>query len=141
MGHGRIKKVWSFPLALWIMGMMGKEAYSTSRSLSEKRKYPRVPISIRVTNISSGSFSHYHAANISTGGMFLKSLEPPPKGTMLSLKFKVNPDGDEIIADAEVVWSRGYRPGEETPSGMGVRFIGLSDTVRRQIEAFVENAP
>jgi hypothetical protein len=82
------------------------------RGMAEKRKYTRVPLSVKVTYLNSGSFSYYHASNISIGGMFIKANEPLPVGSPLALK-------------------------DPYPSGMGLRFTEISKEARRAVEAFV----
>jgi uncharacterized protein (TIGR02266 family) len=110
------------------------------RRIADKRKYPRVPFSVKVTNHVSGSFSYYQATNISVGGMFLKADEPLPVGAVLDLRFSL-PDSDnrerEIKAQAQVVRVQPPSPDGQYHSGMGVKFISLPRDASRIIRSFV----
>jgi len=108
------------------------------KKTSEKRKYPRVPISVRVVNITSGNFTYYLATNISTGGMFLRTDEPLAEGTGLTLQFSL-PDHDrKIQVEAKVVRSQRSVPGSPYPSGMGVKFTRLDPEDLKIVQGFVE---
>ena len=96
-----------------------------------------MPISVKVTNLASGSFSYFQAQNISVTGLFLKSDEPLSKGALLHLRFSL-PERDEIETKAVVVRVQQAEPSDDIPSGMGIKFTELSDPARQAIEAFIE---
>ena len=110
------------------------------RKFAEKRKYPRVPFSVKVTNHDSGNFSYYQATNISVGGMFLKADEPPSLGAVLELRFSL-PTSDnrdqEIQVQAQVVRVQSPSPDGQFPSGMGVKFLSLPREAQKTIKAFI----
>ncbi|MFO8057898.1 MAG: TIGR02266 family protein [bacterium] len=108
------------------------------KKTTEKRKYPRVPISVRVVNITSGNFSYYLATNISRGGMFLKSAEPLAEGTDLTLQFELPDQEKKIQLKARVLRNQKSAPGFPHPSGMGVKFTELEDQDKAAIQKFVE---
>ena len=105
--------------------------------VADKRKYPRVSIGVKVTNLQSGLFTYYLATNISVGGMFLKADEPLPRGTRLDLKFSM-PEMDEILLEAEVVRIQKAGADSRIPSGMGVKFVNVPAESREAIESFVK---
>lgn len=108
------------------------------RSVAEQRKYPRVSLSVRVTNLTSGNFGYFLASNISAGGIFLKAEEPLHKGTPLSLQFSL-PDLDhQIKVEAEVVRVQISEPNSPHSSGMGLRFTNIPKDDRQAIEEFVK---
>ncbi len=100
---------------------------------SESRKYPRVPISVKVTNVKSGTFTYYQATNISLGGMFLRADSPLPLKTLLKLRFSL-PEKENIEVDSEVVR---VQHGGKYPSGMGLMFTELDQPDRDAIRSFV----
>ena len=102
------------------------------RRTGDRRKFPRVPLSVKVTNLATGVFQYYHCANISVGGMFLKANEPPALGTRLRIKFGM-PER-EIEAEAEVVR---HQEAEVFPAGMGIKFVRLAEADRRAIAEYV----
>ena len=108
------------------------------KSVSEQRKYPRVPISVKVTNLNSGNFTYYQATNISVGGMFVKADEPPADGTPLQIQFTL-PESDEAL-DIEAIVIRVQHaalPGHPYPSGMGLKFINPPESFKKSVESFV----
>lgn len=117
------------------MGLIRRLRVLYYKSISDKRKYPRVPISVKVTNLKSGSFAYYQATNISVGGMFLKSDKPHPPGARLNIKFSL-PDLGEVDIAADVV--RNQPAGTPYPPGMGVKFRELPPGVLAAIEGFVK---
>lgn len=107
------------------------------KKVSEKRKYPRVPISVKVTNLSSGNFTYYQASNISAGGMFIKADEPLSVGSELRLRFSL-PGAEDIKVHAKVVRNQSGDPAKGVPSGMGIRFIDVGDEDREVINQFID---
>jgi len=107
------------------------------KSMSDRRKYPRVPISVKVTNRSNGGgFAYYQASNISSGGMYLKSEQPLPKGTKLELAFSL-PGMKDASATALVVRTRKGGPDSPYPSGMGVKFTEMNGETKEAVNTFV----
>ncbi|MBW8873457.1 MAG: TIGR02266 family protein [Acidobacteria bacterium] len=73
----------------------------------------------------SGFLSDF-SANISPGGMFIRTRTPQPPGTVLEFEFRLG-DGFELIKGrGEVVWVRPEDEGPARPAGMGLRFLELS---------------
>jgi uncharacterized protein (TIGR02266 family) len=88
----------------------------------------RVPLETRVQfkfDRFSGFLSDF-SANISPGGMFIRTRAPQPPGTVLEFEFRLG-DGFELIKGrGEVVWLRPEDEGPTRPMGMGLRFLDLS---------------
>lgn len=76
--------------------------------------------------------------DISKGGMFIRTPQPPPHGTRLEIKFQM-PDG-RLVLTAEVVHVVDPESAVafNQPAGVGVQFVDLSKEVREKIEAYVE---
>src|SRR6185295_19303723 len=100
----------------------------------------RVPLETRVQfkfDRFSGFISEY-SANISPGGLFLRTREPQPPGTVLDLEFRLG-DGYELIRGrGEVIWVRAEDEGTARPAGMGLRFLELSEGSRELIYRIVD---
>ncbi len=92
------------------------------------RDSTRVPVAHRIQlkfDRFSGFINEY-VANISPGGIFIRTDSPEPPGQLLEFEFRLG-DGFELIRGrGEVVWTRVRPEGPERPSGMGVRFLELS---------------
>lgn len=103
----------------------------------ERRRHERFDTSISVDYSSGDTFLFSYIQNISEMGIFIRSDEPLPIGTVLELRFA--PDGQEPMELAgEVTWVNPYRPfGENLNPGMGVRFDGLSPDLRERIVELV----
>jgi type IV pilus assembly protein PilZ len=103
----------------------------------ERRLHERFETSISVDYSSGDTFLFSYIQNISEMGIFIRSDEPLPIGTVLELRFA--PDGQEAIELAgEVTWVNPYRPfGDNLNPGMGVRFQYLSPEMRERIVALV----
>lgn len=104
----------------------------------EKRKHPRKPLQIKVTNLQSGFFTYYISTDISAGGMFLQAEEPLPAGTPLDLQFSLPSSDQPLQVAAEVVRVIPAAPGSNSPSGMGIRFLHLPEAARQVIHEFIE---
>jgi len=100
----------------------------------------RVPLQTRVQfkfDRFSGFISEY-SANISPGGMFLRTRTPRPPGTVLDLEFRLG-DGFELIKGrGEVIWVRDEDEGASRPAGMGIRFLDLSQGSKELIYRIVD---
>jgi molecular chaperone DnaK len=100
----------------------------------------RVPLETRVQfkfDRFDGFISEY-SANISPGGLFLRTRVPQPPGTVLDFEFRLG-DGFELIRGrGEVVWNRLEDEGAARPAGMGLRFQSLSDGSKELIYRIVD---
>lgn len=100
----------------------------------------RVPLETRVQfkfDRFSGFLSEY-SANVSPGGIFLRTRAPQPPGTVLDFEFRLG-DGFELIKGrGEVVWVRPGDEGPTRPAGMGIRFLELSPGSKELIYRIVD---
>lgn len=101
----------------------------------------RVPLETRVQfkfDRFFGFLSEF-SSNISPGGMFIRTYEPQPQGTVLDLEFSLG-DGFELInGRGEVMWNRIRDDSPERPAGMGIRFLELSEGSKELIYRMVDN--
>lgn len=100
----------------------------------------RVPLETRVQfkfDRFSGFLSEY-SANVSPGGIFLRTRTPQALGTELDFEFRLG-DGFELIKGrGEVVWVRPEDEGPARPGGMGIRFLDLSPGSKELIYRIVD---
>ncbi|MFW6050196.1 MAG: TIGR02266 family protein [Myxococcota bacterium] len=106
-------------------------------SQQERRRHKRYTASISVDYSDGDHFLFAYIENISEMGIFIRTDDPLPVGTELSLRF--TPDGtDPLELEGEVVWVNPWRPeGENLNPGMGVRFQNLSPDQREQVVDFI----
>jgi type IV pilus assembly protein PilZ len=103
----------------------------------ERRRFERFETSISVDYSSGDTFLFSYIQNISEMGIFIRSDNPLPVGTVLQLRFA--PDGQTAVELlGEVTWINPYRPfGDNLNPGMGVHFRDLSAELRETIVALV----
>src|SRR6476620_7941148 len=90
------------------MGDDDKEG-SLETSGIDRRRFERFETSISVDYASGDTFLFSYIQNISEMGIFIRSDDPLPVGTLLQLRF--TPNGQAPIAlDGEVTWVNKYRP-------------------------------
>ena len=78
--------------------------------------------------------------NLSTGGMFIATAEPPSPGRRLLVRIHT-PDGLAIETVARVAWrARSAGPGA-SERGVGVEFLATSPATRAALERIVRDAP
>jgi uncharacterized protein (TIGR02266 family) len=100
------------------------------------RRFERFPIQMRVVYRHNGEARREHTDNLSRGGLFILSFDPPPVGTSLQLELFVPGRQDGLplegkvmhTVSAEEAASRGVR------SGAGVQFSGNHEAVRAAVE-------
>ncbi len=96
-------------------------------SPAERRIEPRVSarLYVHVSQDEGPPLSQY-SVNLSTGGLFLESVNLLPEGTLLYLRFEL-PDSRMIFSRGRVAW--GNRPDapicHSLPPGMGIQFMDL----------------
>ncbi len=104
----------------------------------QSRKDPRAKVlsmTVRYKSATLADFIEHHSHDVSRGGMYIKTPQPFPAGTLL--KFEVRIAGDEKVIQGvgRVVWKRDSAgPDPDKPAGMGIKFIKLDDASREVIE-------
>jgi len=75
--------------------------------------------------------------NMTSGGAFIKSDNPAPPGTPITLRIYLDPDGEPMSVSAEVVWWKALeQPGE---GGMGVKFARIDEEDLEAIKEYLAN--
>lgn len=82
-------------------------------------------------------FLSENAANISSGGMFIRTRQPGEPGEELEFKIALEDDFTLIEGRAQVVWARRPDAAAEGQPGMGVRFVELQEESRALIDKIV----
>jgi hypothetical protein len=95
------------------------------------RKHKRIPFDKEVEIRGEGIF---RGVEISVGGMYLKTEEPYPVGTVLDLQFKLSKtDGHPINIPGCVLYN-------QKRVGFGLGFLNISADNHQKLEEFIEQA-
>jgi hypothetical protein len=110
----------------------------------ERRRSPRWLSTTRAWCEGQGVTLYGRVGNVSTSGLFLLSAAPMPGGTRVRVTIPVAEAGRDLVADAEVVWSRDAAQAEEIDgaadrgaSGLAVRFLQLAPDDERLLSALL----
>jgi uncharacterized protein (TIGR02266 family) len=107
----------------------------------DRREDLRLEIEVDVGIEGDHTFFTGRMGDLSRGGLFVATDDPLPVETELLLSFLL-PDGYRVTAEAVVAWIRipRYRP-DELPSGMGIKFVELSEKDAHAIGHFLKLRP
>ncbi|HXW16379.1 MAG TPA: PilZ domain-containing protein [Terriglobia bacterium] len=102
------------------------------QKMGDRRVGPRAPLATQIEcdKCMSLAFSR----NLSLGGMFIETTDPPPEGSLLTVRFNLDQKDRVVTASAQVVYNI-------EKMGMGVLFMEIKPQDRDAIRAYVESAP
>jgi DNA-binding response OmpR family regulator len=108
--------------------------------LEERRRYQRVAVSVSLlcvwgpTSRERQKQAKGQSINISSTGLLMRLHPQPEMGTVISMEFLL-PDAHEILKVKGVV--KRVSSGQ----GVGVEFVGVSQSEQRVLEAFITSQP
>jgi type IV pilus assembly protein PilZ len=92
-----------------------------------------VPATWAVDCETPDTFLYASIANISELGIFVRTTDPLPVGTQVTLRF-APPDDEPFNLQGIVQWVNFLKPNHDNPNpGMGVSFINLSASDRERL--------
>src|SRR5580698_1324645 len=109
----------------------------------DTRKDPRakiVSLNVRYKSATVDEFIENHAYDVSRGGIYIKTTNPFPAGTLLKFEIRLASDQAVIAGVGRVVWKRDSTQSTgERPGGMGVKFIKIDDPSKTVIDRLVNS--
>src|SRR5512138_1195963 len=107
----------------------------------DKRAGERMPVGLAV-RLSYGTVDEFvdrFAVNISRGGVFIRTREPKPVGTRVSLELKLHGGETVIRGEGVVRWIQAESATARPPAapGMGIQFTDLDERSRALVERMV----
>ena len=108
-----------------------KRLRNTTQKLSgatgTRRTEERTSAKIRINFKRASDFFRAYIGNLASGGLFIKTTQTVPAGSILNLEFNL-PGSDHLIqAKGKVVWARSKEESDERkPPGLGIQFIEMS---------------
>lgn len=103
-----------------------------------KRRQLARPLIVLRRHADGGHNSFFgYARNISRGGMFISSINPPQPGSRFRLEFKLPSDQEASVScSCEVVWNRPFSASGPYQPGMGLKFLDIPETAAQQIDGW-----
>jgi uncharacterized protein (TIGR02266 family) len=105
-----------------------------------RRAFPRVNARFAVRFATVQDFVLEYAANISAGGVFVQTDDPPPLGAVVKVEMELPGSDAPVRARGRVVHRVSKEDAKKrgTAQGMGVQFVEASDEFREKIDAAIE---
>ena len=104
-----------------------------------RRAFPRYNVQFAVRFATVQDFVLEYAANISAGGVFVHTENPPPLKTVVQVEMELPGGGIAVPARALVVHRVTKQEAQQrgTVPGVGVQFMDADDEFRRRIDAAI----
>ena len=105
------------------------------------RAAPRIPKALSLVFKDRQAFLRTYTANVSSGGLFIKTENPLVPGQQFLVKLQLPDVPDPLRIKCEVVWIRtreNSKPNQ--PPGMGVRFCEISKRDHKVLNEFLAAA-
>jgi uncharacterized protein (TIGR02266 family) len=109
--------------------------------LGDGRAFPRIPTQFAVRFATVQDFVLEYAANISAGGVFVHSNDPPPLNTVVKVEMELPGGGPPVPARGLVVHrvTPEEAQAKSTLPGMGVQFMDADDEFRSRIDQAIDS--
>ena len=106
-----------------------------------QRAEPRIQRVLSVTYKHQNAFMQAYTANISSGGLFIKTENFLNPGNQFLLKLQLPNISNPIQLECEVLWSRKKEKSlPDQPPGMGVKFTKISKTDYQILKQYIADA-
>jgi uncharacterized protein (TIGR02266 family) len=104
-----------------------------------RRAFPRYNVRFAVRFATVQDFVLEYAANISAGGVFVHTENPPPLKTVVQVEMELPGGGDPVPARGMIVHRVTKQDAEQraTLPGVGVQFMDADDEFRRRIDSAI----
>jgi uncharacterized protein (TIGR02266 family) len=114
-------------IATHLKGLLPPEA-----EVAWTRKAKRYEVEFEVEFRSEREFVLEHATNISSGGVFVRTADPPPLGSLVELNLTL-PNGTQLSTTARAAHIRTGEGG-----GVGLQFTGTDAVFQKAIDDYIE---
>jgi type IV pilus assembly protein PilZ len=109
-------------------------AVDARRGGTDRRVHERVLVDIEVDYKADETFLFAYITDISAMGIFVRTIEPLPVGTQLTLRFAPEASREPFVLTGTVEWVNAVRPLHDNPNpGMGISFRDLTLPDRERI--------
>jgi CRP/FNR family cyclic AMP-dependent transcriptional regulator len=105
------------------------------------RREARLPRSISLSYKDQESFAKAYTANISGGGLFIRTKKPLGQGDQFLLNLQLAGLPNPLKIKCEVVWSRSQESDAgKRPPGMGVKFLEMAQKDEQTLNHYLQVA-
>lgn len=105
---------------------------------STRRRYLACPLLVvRQSGPSECKIFFGYARNISSGGLYISTVNPREPGSRFELEIPIPPLGRCVTCLCEVIWRRDFAHTSPYDPGMGMRFVDLDEDIAQAIDAWV----
>jgi uncharacterized protein (TIGR02266 family) len=120
------------------MMIYGRETRTMTQDTRKDRRVKIVSLNVRYKSATVDEFIENHSHDVSKGGIYIKTPNPFPPGTLLKFEIRLAGDQAVIAGVGRVVWKRdNTQANADRPAGMGVKFIKLDDSSKVVIDKLV----
>jgi uncharacterized protein (TIGR02266 family) len=125
-----------------VIGNLVKRLRKTTQRLGSapggRRAGERAGAKIRIVFKKASDFFRAYISNLGAGGLFIKTNQTLPIGTILQLDFNL-PGSDYVIqTKGEVVWARTKEESDERkPPGLGIQFVTMKPEDNQRIRTYI----
>src|SRR6266508_2908605 len=99
-----------------------------SQDTRKDKRAKVVSLNVRYKSATVDEFIENHSHDVSRGGIFIKTPSPFPPGTLLKFEIRIQDEQAVLAGVGRVVWKReSNEAANDTPAGMGVKFIKIDD--------------
>jgi uncharacterized protein (TIGR02266 family) len=101
------------------------------------RTFDRIPVKLQVRFRTASEFVQEHAVNLSRGGIFIRTEDPPPIDSAVEVEVQL-PDGGAPVTTGGIVVHR-QPPAVGKIPGAGVQFVDAGDGFRERIDRYMDS--
>jgi uncharacterized protein (TIGR02266 family) len=101
------------------------------------RGFPRHQVTLAVRFRTARDFVLEHASNISRGGIFIQTDDPPPMDAQVQVELQL-PDDPAPVSTNGIVVHRQLAVGGKV-AGVGVQFVDATDGFRERIDRYMDS--
>jgi type IV pilus assembly protein PilZ len=106
---------------------------------SDRRRFYRHPIELKVEYKRLNTFFADYTKNISRGGTFIGTIKPLPIGTEFMFALEIPLMQEPLKLRGRVIWTTSLDDATKAnPAGMGIEFQYSDDAERQEKESTVE---
>ncbi|MCL2448158.1 MAG: TIGR02266 family protein [Polyangiaceae bacterium] len=110
-------------------------ASAMTQDTRKDRRVKIVSLNVRYKSATVDEFIEGLALDVSRGGIYIKTSNPFPPGTLLKFEIPLASDHTVITGVGRVVWKREpAQSATDRPVGMGVKFIKMDEASRAVVE-------